>query len=49
MTDNTTYIVAAFALTWAGLLAYAWHLRQARREATRRWREAQTDLSGRDA
>jgi CcmD family protein len=44
--SNTSFIVAAFAATWAVLLGYAWRLARVRREAERRLRRAREDQSG---
>lgn len=33
MSANTTFVVAAFALTWAVILGYLYHLRRATRQA----------------
>lgn len=46
MDNNTTFIVAAFGITWAVLLGYAWHLARVRAEAERRLRRAHDELSG---
>jgi len=46
MADNTTFIVAAFSITWVVLLGYAWHLVRARAEANRRMQDAVDDHRG---
>lgn len=33
MSDNTTFVVAAFAITWVAMLGYLLHLRRASRRA----------------
>ena len=33
MSDNTTFVVAAFAITWVVMLGYLLHLRRASRRA----------------
>lgn len=46
VSDNTMFIVAAFAVTWVALLGYARHLRRVRLEAHRRLEQANADVSG---
>ncbi len=46
MASNTSFIVAAFAITWGVLLGYAWRLARVRAEAERRLRNASADYSG---
>lgn len=46
MDSNTSFIVAAFGITWVVLLGYAWHLARSRGEAERRLRSARDDQSG---
>ncbi|MEO6444678.1 MAG: hypothetical protein ABIZ91_13455 [Gemmatimonadaceae bacterium] len=40
MPNNLPFIVSAYALTWAVLIGYAWHLTSARRDAGRRLESA---------
>lgn len=46
MADNTTYIIAAYAITWLTLVAYLVHLRRTRRDADRHYRDAQRATGG---
>jgi len=46
MADNSTYIFAAYAITWLTLIAYLVHLRRTRRDAERRYRDAQRATGG---
>lgn len=46
MDSNTRFIVAAFAITWAVLLAYAWRLARVRGDAERRLRHAKSEYPG---
>jgi CcmD family protein len=46
MADNSTYIIAAYTITWLTLIAYLVHLRRARRDAERRYRDAQRATGG---
>jgi hypothetical protein len=46
MPDSNGYIIAAYVLTWAALIGYAFHLQRARREAARRWHAAVPDTGG---
>lgn len=46
MADNSTYIIAAYAVTWLTLVAYLVHLRRTRRDAERRYHDAQRATGG---
>lgn len=46
MPNNLPFIVSAYALTWAVLIAYAWHLARARRDARRRLESAAHESAG---
>lgn len=46
MADNSTYIVAAYAITWLTIIAYLLHLRRARQDAARQFRDAQRTTGG---
>ncbi|GMV09216.1 MAG TPA: CcmD family protein [Gemmatimonadaceae bacterium] len=49
MDSNTKFIVAAFTITWAVLLAYAWRLARVRGEAERRLRHAKAEYPGEES
>jgi CcmD family protein len=46
MTDNSTYITAAYVVTWLTVGAYLLHLRRVRREAEARYRDAERTTGG---
>ena len=46
MADNSTYIVATYAITWLTILAYLLHLRRVRQDAARQFRDAQRATGG---
>lgn len=46
MADNSTYIIAAYAITWLTVVAYLLHLRRTRQDAERRYRDAQRTTGG---
>ena len=46
MADNSTYIVAAYAITWLTILAYVLHLRRVRQDAARQFHDAQRSTGG---
>ena len=46
MAENSTYIIAAYAITWLTVIAYILHLRRVRQDAERQLRDAQRATGG---
>ncbi len=46
MADNSTYIIAAYALTWLTVISYFLHLRRTRRDAEQLFHDAQRTTGG---
>lgn len=46
MPDSNAFIVAAYAVTWAGVLGYLWYLHRARAAAVRTLRAARGASEG---
>lgn len=46
MAEGSSFIIAAYAVTWIAFVGYAIHLRSARTSATRRYDDASRDVAG---
>jgi hypothetical protein len=46
MADGSSFIIAAYVVTWIAFVGYSIHLRSARKNASRRYDDASRDVAG---